>query len=287
MFLEKTRMKVKIFDAHTHLQFAAFKKDYKEVIERALKNGIGVVNAGTNKKTSEDAVKIAHQFEKFPVFASVGLHPMHTYNSYHDESELEDGNLEVERELDISYYKKLAFDKKVVAIGECGLDYFRIKEKNDEENIKKIQRNVFSSHIELSKIVGKPLVIHCRDAFSDVIDVLKDNKKMLLDPAGITHFFSGNKEEAKELMDLGFYFTFGGVITFARNFDDVIKYIPLDRILVETDAPYVSPSAFRGKRNESSFVIEVVKKLSEIKNIEIERLMEVLLENTRAVFKLD
>jgi len=293
----------RFFDVHTHVQFAAFKDDYREVIERALAMGVWMVNVGTQKDTSKSAVEIANQYKE-GVYATIGLHPIHTSKSFHDIDELgpsfaeapavakalEDrsaGKGETAKgfsgrgeEFDYNTYKKLAEDPKVVAIGECGLDYFRV---NGEEARKK-QKEAFLAQIELAKDVKKPLMIHCRNAFSDLIDVLQP--KTYNPKPSVIHFFTGSKDDAKTLLEMGFYFTFGGVITFTRDYDEVIKMIPLDRILSETDAPYVAPAPHRGKRNEPAYVLEVVKKLAEIKGISENELQGRISANAVRVFGL-
>ena len=273
------------FDAHTHVQFAAFEKDYKEVIERSLNQGVNLVNVGTQKDTSRKAIELAHEFEG--VWAVVGLHPIHTNKSYHEPQELggNEGFTSRGEEFDHEFYKKLALDPKVVAIGECGLDYFRIK--NNELGIKDKQKEVFIKQIELAKEVGKPLMIHCREAFQDLIEVLRTQVSLLNTPPGIIHFFSGKKDEAKILLEMGFYFTFGGVITFTHDYDEIVKIVPLDRILSETDAPYVTPVPYRGKRNEPSYVIEVVKKLAEIKEVSLGEITDQVFQNTVKIFSLN
>ena len=144
-------------------------------------------------------------------------------------------------------------DPKVVAIGECGLDYYRTEDR--EQRTKDKQKEVFVRHIELACEVGKPLMIHCRDAYDHLVEILNSKSEILNDPPGIIHFFAGTKEDAKKLLDLGFLFTFGGVITFARDYGEIICFIPMGRILSETDAPYVTPAPYRGKRNEPLYVI--------------------------------
>ncbi len=276
-------MTFRFFDAHTHVQFAVFAGDYKEVINRALSQGVGLINIGTQKNTSLRAVQIAEEY-KSGVYAVVGLHPIHTEKSYHDEKELGAGESAREftsrgEEFDYDFYKKLAENGKVLAIGECGLDYYRLGEET-----KKRQADTLIKQIELAKEIGKPLMIHCREAFEDLIKILTPNAHGLM--PSVVHFFSGVKEDAKKLLDLGFSFTFGGVITFTRDYDEIIKFIPVDRILSETDAPYVTPAPYRGKRNEPVYVIEVVKKLAEIKGVEFEKMRERILENVKRVFKL-
>lgn len=276
---------MKYIDAHTHAHFAAFKEDYKEVTQRALKAGVTVVNVGTQKDTSARAVEVAHEFEK-DVWAVVGLHPIHTEKSFHDAKELgsggdENGFTSRGEDFDYEYYKKLALDPKTVAIGECGLDYFRLGEETKEK-----QKEAFLKQIELAQDVKKPLMIHCRDAFADLITILRENENKLNEKPGIVHFFSGTLEEAEKLLNLGFYFTFGGVITFTRSYDDVIKMIPMGRLLSETDAPYVTPEPYRGKRNEPMYVVYVVRKLAELKGVTEEEMAEQIWRNATEVFGL-
>jgi len=274
-------MKINFFDAHTHVQFEAFEKDREETIKRAMENGVGMVNVGTQKTTSLLSVELSKKCEDKPIYASVGLHPIHTSFSYHDKQELKINDDKAEPNFDFEYYKKLALEKKVLAIGECGLDYFRIKNEKEE---KRIQKEAFIEQIILAKEIKKPLMIHCRNAFKDLLEILKTKKELLLDPPGIIHFFSGDKNDAKELLELGFYFTFGGVITFAKDYDHLIKNIPMNRILSETDAPYVSPAPYRKKRNEPLFVIEVVKKIAEIKNKSLEEVGAEIIKNSESIF---
>ncbi len=308
-------MNEKFFDAHTHAHFAAFKDDYREVVRRSLDAGVGMINAGTQKDTSAKAVAVAHEFESEPVYAAVGLHPIHTSESFHDAEELgADPSVSPEftsrsEEFDYECYKKLALDPKTVAIGECGLDYAafvreqreRLQKRasaealreggltDDEiETQKRKQVAAFEAQIKLAHEVGKPLMIHCRNAFSDLIKILDANCSLLnTRNPGVIHFFSGTKEDAKKLLDLGFTFTFGGVITFTRDYDEIVEYLPFDRILSETDAPYVAPVPHRGKRNEPAYVIEVVKRLAEIRGVSLERMAGEILKNATRVFKLN
>ncbi len=277
-------MQLKYFDAHTHVNLAAFKDDYKETISRALEKGVGLINVGTQKDTSLRALEIAREFPS-GVYATIGLHPTHaSENDFHDPQELA-ASKGAPEEFDYEYYKKLALDPKTVAIGECGLDYFRLA--GDIEDKKNKQKEVFLNQINLAYDIKKPLMIHCRSAFSDLIEILEANSQSLNSSAGIIHFFSGTKDEAKKLLDLGFYFTFGGVITFVRDYDEVIKFIPIDRILSETDAPYVAPAPYRGKRNEPAYVVEVVKKLAELKSVSIESIAEQILKNASIAFRME
>jgi TatD DNase family protein len=129
-------------------------------------------------------------------------------------------------------------------------------------------------------------MIHCRKAFEDLLNVLRDNRHKLQTVPGIIHFFSGDMKQATMLLDMGFYFTFGGVVTFTRDYDEIIKTVPINRLLLETDAPYVTPAPYRGKRNESAYVMEIAKKIGEIKNIDFEEVSHHTVENARSIFKI-
>ncbi|MDO8557191.1 MAG: TatD family hydrolase [Candidatus Jorgensenbacteria bacterium] len=267
-------------DCHTHTQFSAFDSDRAAVVRRALDAGVAMVNVGTKKETSQSAILLAHSYEN--VYAAIGLHPIHASHSESDPEELKRGEANPEEGFDYEFYKKLAGDDKVVAIGECGLDYYRIQE--DIEEVKKKQKDIFIQQIQLAYEVKKPLMIHCRSALQDLIELLTTNYSLLTSPPGIMHFFSGTTDEAKKLLDMGFYFTFGGVVTFTSDYDEVVKIVPMDRILSETDAPYVAPIPYRGKRNEPAYVLEVVKKLAELKKVSVETIAERILENAESVF---
>jgi len=275
-------MKPALIDTHTHTQFHAFAEDMREVIDRALEEGTWLVNVGTQRDTSEGAIKIAEKYDE-GVYATVGLHPIHTTESYHDEKELGGGEAAKAftsrgEEFDKETYIKLASHEKVLAIGECGLDYYRLDQETKEK-----QAKVFVEHMEVAHAVGKPLMIHCRDAFPDLIKILEENKDKLKEKAGITHFFTGSVEHAKALKKLGFYFSLGGVVTFTKDYDDAIKEIGLDRIVLETDAPYVAPVPFRGKRNEPGYVKYVAEKIAEILEEDVEKVQKKTTENARAV----
>lgn len=279
-----------LFDVHTHTQFAAYKDDKDAVIRRALDAGVWMVNVGTQKDTSAAAVVIAHEYTE-GVYATVGLHPIHTEQSHHDKEELglpaealakegrKIGFTSRGEEFDYAYYKQLAQDPKVVGIGECGLDYYRL-----DEQTKQKQFTVFEQQIALSSEIKKPLMIHCRKAFGDLVDILASHRASLNAPSGIIHFFAGTVENAKKLLDLGFSFSFGGVLTFARDYDDVVRYIPLERIVLETDAPYITPVPYRGKRNEPAYMIETAKKLAELKVLSYEETAKQTFENARKIF---
>ncbi|MEK7609277.1 MAG: TatD family hydrolase [Patescibacteria group bacterium] len=275
-------MNPKLIDSHTHVQFAAYQGDVDDVVGRSLGAGIWMVNVGTQLDTSKQAIALA---EKYPegVYATVGLHPIHTDKSFHDKEELGEGGEEfVSRGevFDYDGYKKLALHPKVDAIGECGLDYYRINDADSKEK----QEVAFVQQIELARDVKKPLMIHCRSAFPDLISVLKANSSKLQAVPGIIHFFSGTEPQASDLLNMGLFFTFGGVITFSRDYDEIVKSVPVSRMMLETDAPYVTPAPHRGKRNEPSYVAEVAKRLAEIKGVSLEEIQHHTNENARAIF---
>jgi TatD DNase family protein len=253
-----------------------------------------MITVGTQRDTSALAVALA---EKYPgdIWATVGLHPVHTTASYHDVKEL--GGGEAARaftsrgeEFDYAYYESLARRPEVVAIGECGLDYYRSQgDQNEKIKNQNVQKEVFREHIRLAESVGKALMIHCRpskgtdDAYEDL---LREFSIFNFQFPKIVHFYVGGLEITKKLLDAGFYFTLGGVITFARDYDESIKLIPLDRILLETDAPYVAPAPYRGKKNEPAYIIETAKKLAEIKGVDYETVVSQTTANAEKVFQM-
>lgn len=278
-------MEPKYIDIHSHVNFTAFDADRDEVVRRALHNGTWIINVGTQVDTSRKAVELANQYEK-GVYAIIGLHPIHTGASYHDEKELGEGGKEfVSRGevFDKNSYRELLKNPKVVGIGECGLDYYR----TTPESVQKQKEN-FISQIELANEFNKPLMLHIRNnpkdktnnAYRDSLEILKQYSKV----KGDVHFFAGSWDEAKSFIDFGFALSFTGVITFTRDYDEIIKNTPLNMIMSETDAPYVTPTPHRGKRNEPSYVREVVKKIAEIKNLTEEEVATAIIGNARRVF---
>lgn len=267
-------------DSHSHIQFPAYDTDREAVIVRSAEAGTKMIAVGTQALTSEDAIRAAEQYPDDVVGASVGFHPGHaSENPHHDKNELRE---EIYEMFDIKRLRELAKHQRVVAIGECGLDYYR----DQRPEIAERQKKIFVQQIELAHELQKPLIIHCRSAFFDLINILHSQSQILNSPAGVIHFFSGTKDDAKKLLNLGFYLGFGGVITFAREYDEIVSYAPLDRILLETDAPYVAPVLYRGKRNEPAYVVEVAKKLAELKSISPEKVAKQTVQNSISLFGL-
>ena len=272
------------YDCHTHVNFVAFKDDADATIKRAQEAGVGMILVGTQFDTSADGVRVAEMYDD--VYAAIGLHPIHSTKSYHDEKELGEGGKEFTSRgevFDMEKYVALGQSPKVVAIGECGLDYYRL-----EGDTKKVQEDAFIQQIELANRLGKPLMLHIRssqsaqDAYDDAHALVKAHARV----PGDVHFFAGNWETAKKWLDIGFTLSFTGVLTFAREYDEVIKNAPLDMLLSETDAPYVSPKPYRGKRNEPAYVVEIVKAIAEIRGESLEWVREQLAANARRVFGL-
>ncbi|MEK7608060.1 MAG: TatD family hydrolase [Patescibacteria group bacterium] len=272
-------------DAHSHPQFLSYDGDRDAVMSRLLESGTGVVAVGTQVSTSKQAIVLSEQYPDF-VWAAAGFHPGHLRSDwYHDTNEQKESAQEVFNKEEL---RTLVRHPKVVAIGECGFDYYVRKDAEPlsaEEKMK--QKEVFVSHMELSSEEKKPLMIHCRSAFPDLLAALHENRALLQgSDSGVVHFFSGSKEEADELLEFGFSFTFGGVITFVRDYDNLIKRIPIERLLPETDAPYVTPVPHRGERNEPAYVSYVIDRLAELKNLSTELSKEKFLENASRIFRI-
>jgi len=261
-------------DVHSHLNFKDYDSDRAATIERLDATKTWTITVGTDFESSESACELAMNNPE--IFACVGLHPA-------------DNLGEIGEIFDEKKYAELISKPKVVAIGECGLDYFHIKGSEEEKNLaKKHQREIFEKQIVLAAKHNKPLMIHCRDAYDDVYEILASYQKSHSEKVrGNIHFFAGNVEVAKKFLNIGFTLSFTGVITFARSYDEVIRFAPLDMIMSETDAPFVTPVPYRGKRNEPSYVCEVVKAIAEIRKEPLEEVKTSLVSNAFRVFGLD
>lgn len=257
-------MDIKFVDIHSHIQFSEFDADRGEVISRMKKGGVYSIVVGTDLESSALAVSLAEKHDN--LLASIGLHP----------------NDAISEDFDEAVYRKLLKSGKTVAVGECGLDYYRTEKT--EEN-KKRQKEIFEKQIELALEFNKPLMIHCRDAYDDMLDVLANYKKKYSDKLrGNIHFFAGSPDVAEKFLKLGFTLSFTGVITFADQYDEVIKNAPMNMIMTETDCPYVAPSPYRGKRNEPNYVEEVVKRIAEIKNEDLDKVKAAMAQNAIRIF---
>ena len=246
------------FDIHSHLNFGDYDKDREEVINRLKETRTHTITVGTDLESSIQSVNLSGQH--LEIYACIGIHPTGNPNEH----------------FDILKYEELVKHPKVVAIGECGLDFFHAKKSEDYDR----QKKLFLDQINFAIKYDKPLMIHSRDAYEELLEILgplkKEHGNIL---RGNVHFFAGSPEIAKRFFDIGFTISFTGVITFTQDYDKVIKLAPLDMIMAETDAPYVAPVPYRGKRNEPAYVKEVVKRLAEVRGEDEERIRAALVNN--------
>ncbi len=253
-------------DSHCHLDFPDYQEDFEAVLERTRGTLEFVVNVGTDVHTSERTVDLAAA-QGF-AYASVGIHP-------HDASTVTDSAMD--------RLRTLTKEPKVVAIGECGLDYTGFA-PGQEEAEKAVQKEVFVQHIELARELKLPLIIHCRDAYGDLLKVLTEQGGQL---RGVVHCFLGTPQEARAFMELGLFISFTGIITFknaAPELLESVRQVPLARMMVETDAPFLAPVPHRGKRNEPAYVTEVAKKVAELRGIGYVEVEQKTTQNARALF---
>jgi len=276
-----------LIDTHAHINFKPFEKDGDEVIKRALDENIWIINVGSQYSTSKRSVKYAEKYKE-GVYACVGLHPSHVYKKTKKETEWEKGEEREFEEFNVEKYKKLLESPKTVAIGEIGLDYYDdISEKEKDK-----QKQVFLEQVDLAKHLDKPICIHCRKAYDDLIELLEMfNFGCAHCPhacvpglKGVIHCFMGRLSQAEKLIDMGFHISFNGLITYARDYDKVIKKLPLDKIILETDAPYLTPEPHREERNEPIYVKYVAEKIAEIKGIKFEKVAEQTTKNAKELF---
>ncbi len=286
-----------LVDTHAHINLHAFRDDADEVIRRSLDAGVAVINVGTEFNTSKQAVEMLSRYTQ-NVFAVVGLHPSHTYeNPYLDENE--SAFVTGQEEFNFEAYKQLAENPKVVGIGECGLDYYRLPDQElgsmNHAVIKKLQKEAFLKQLQLAQNMDKALVIHCRpskgssDAYNDVLEILNSVAGSQLSVLRFEiHSFTGSLEVAKKFIELGGYIGLNGILTFDKtgNMEEVVRGVPLDRLVLETDSPYLAPAPMRGKRNEPINVQAVAHKIAEIKNISFEQVARQTTANAVQLFNI-
>ena len=257
-----------LFDSHSHYNDEKFDIDRDEMIKETLSSGVSnFIVAGYNIESSKKAIQIAKQYDG--IYAIVGISP-------NDVENIKNGE---DIKVYVSEIEKIANNDKVVAIGEIGLDYYWNKENKD------IQKQLFIKQIELANKLNLPIVIHTRDAFIDTIDILKQNS---VNKRGVFHCCPLNMELIKEAIKLDFYISLSGVITFknVKNADEIINMIPEDRLLIETDSPYLSPEPVRGKRNNSINVKYVAEKIASVKNKTIEDIAKITSDNAKKIFEI-
>ncbi len=267
---------MRYFDTHCHIQFSEYDADREEVLTRLQELEIGGLIVGVDISTSKAAIAAvrevskehkADRAQKNLFFASVGLHPNDT-----------------EQGFAAAEFEALLQQPEVVAVGECGLDYYR---PSEPERVKKIQKEIFEQQVELAVKYNKPLMIHSRpskgtqDAYHDTIDMLLSKKREYGEKLrGDMHFFVGGIEEAKKFVELDFSLSYTAVLTFTHDYDEVVRYVPLTHLLSETDSPYVAPAPNRGKRNEPTAVIDVIKAFARIRGEDEETVRQAILQNS-------
>ena len=278
-----------LIDTHSHIHFPPFAADRAEVLARMRAKGIATVTIGTSLGTSEAGIRFAE--EQPDVWVSVGLHPEHLTSTFHDENE---GEVK-ETSLDIERLRRLAVaSSKVVAIGETGLDAYRVDEGMDPEQARLLQERSFRDHLLVAHEVRLPVVIHCREALTRLAEILQEEITNGRTPYTIVHSFTGTWEEVKPLLDLGCYIAVNGIATFPprktqifeQAIDRTIERIPMDRLLIETDSPYLAPAAFRGKRNEPAYVEEVAKHIAKVRGLSLDDVARQTTENAIQAFRL-
>ena len=253
---------IELIDTHVHLMDKQFARDLSQVLERARAAGVGkMVNIGYDLGSSQEGAAMAAREED--LFAVIGIHPHDAVTCTPDA---------------LTELERLAIDPKVVAIGEIGLDYYRDLSPRD------VQKKAFKDQLSLAKRLNKPVVIHDRDAHQDVMDILKEER--VIEIGGVMHCYSGSWEMAREAMKMNMYISIAGPVTFnnARRLQDIAKLVPLNRLLIETDCPYLAPEPYRGKRNEPSYVLKVAEKIAQIKGITLETLAKATTDNAKELF---
>ncbi len=281
---------MKFIDTHAHINFKSFQDDGDEVITRALSEKTGMILVGAEYKTSKRALEYANRYEG-GVYASVGLHPLHLEKIVADEGD--EGGFETRGEVfSRDNYEKLSNFEKVVAIGEIGLDYYHIKLSADIERIKQKQKQVFYEQLLLARELDLPVIIHCRIAHIDLLALLKKFKEKNRDlvpkdrPWGVVHCFSGDEDLAWEYFNLGLMISFTGLITFSKQWDDLIRKMPSDKFMIETDCPFMTPEPYRGHRNEPVLVKHVAERVAEIRKTDLEKIAEISTNNARHFFEI-
>ena len=251
-------------DTHAHLDFDTYDEDREKVIQRAIENQVlAIITIGTDLETSKQAILLAEKYAS--IFAAVGIHPSDCANL---------------NDKDFEFIKELAGHEKVVAIGEIGLDYYHMHAEKD------IQQNAFKKQIAIARELNLPMIIHNRDSHEDMLKIL--NEEGVKDIGGVMHSFSGDLEFLNKIIAMNMYVSFTGNITFKKSTsDELVKKVPIENLLLETDCPFLTPVPLRGKRNEPAFIVHSAKKIAELKEIEPELLGRITSENAKTLFKLD
>ncbi len=291
-------------DTHGHVNFNAFRDDGDEVIKRALDAGVGIIMPGSQIDTSKRAVEYAEKFNHPYVKAAIGLHPIHLEDIEVDDAEVGNQNKFRTRKEEFrraAYEDLLKSSDKIVAIGEVGLDYWRLPDRQaslpagpagkpedsrKQESYKNLQIDTLKSQLNLALDYKKPVILHCRKAHDDLLAIVESHEiTAVLNPPGVVHCYTGRKTHLRAFLTLGWYVGYNGII-FKMNLDDVIKETPLDRILLETDSPYLTPPQLGDIRNEPLNVKYIAEKIAEAKQVPIEEVARQTTENAKRVFRL-
>lgn len=276
-------------DTHAHLNLNSFKDDADEVIQRALQKNVWMINVGADFKSSRRALDYANKYER-GVFAAVGLHPMHLFR-FDAKTDEYDFSTRGE-EFNYDAYEQLAKFPKVVAIGEVGLDFYHMDIGVPKEEIVRLQQKVLYQQLLLARRLDLPVILHSRKSYSELVELIKRFKKEHRDlmskdkPWGVVHCFEGNEDEAWRFFNLGLMVSFTGLITFSKHFDDLIRRLPNDKFMIETDCPFLTPEPHRGKRNEPLFVKHVAEHIARVKDLSLERVAEITTRNARKFFNI-
>lgn len=292
-------MNLKLIDTHCHVHFQAYKDDMDAVVQRSLDAGVGMITVGTQSTTSKNGIALAEKYDG--VWCTIGLHPNHLHaQDFFDDNELPPGakpdangsegaahiKTRAER-FDWDYYRELAEHPKVVAVGEFGLDYYRIPPGVDVEQLKADQKQQAAEQLRFASEFQKPVVIHCRDAHTDQAELLQaELSRGGLARRGVIHCFTGTAAEAAVYRELGFLLSIGGIVTFGKNVMEAVREIPLEQIMLETDSPYLTPAPNRGQRNEPGQVAHVAQKIAELKGISLDEVARVTTANAYQLFGL-
>lgn len=266
-----------LIDTHCHLSFSAFKHDVDQVIQRALKAGVWMITLGVDYETSRRAVELAKKYEG--VYAAIGQHPVGV------------GPGAVEHFDKQKYQELLDSTSKVVAVGEMGLDYSRLPE-GKEKATKKLQQRVFCQQIRWAQENNLPIAVHNRDTHEDCLNLLQQAAEAVRGQTphggirGVAHFFTGTKEQASKYFELGFLVSLTGVTTLTSQFDDLVRALPLERIMIETDSPYAAPAKHRSQRNEPAYAAEVAQKIAKLKGLLISEVARATTQNAKILFSI-
>jgi len=255
-------------DTHAHLDVEQYDNDREQVIKNATENGVGfIINPSFDLQSAKRAVDLANQYEN--IFAGVGCHP---------KTKEESGYVFNKKD-----YSEIIKSKKVVAVGECGLELASSKiDETEKQELLKYQKEIFVEQINLAKELNLPLIVHCRNTHKEVIEILSKENNL----KGVIHCFSGSWIDAQKYLEMGFYVSFTGIITYANDYDKVVKNMPLDKILIETDCPYLSPAPLKGQRNEPANVKYIAQRIAEIKGEGLEKIAEITTQNAKNLFGL-